>query len=275
MHAMPSRPPSEPGEPEPVRVGDHSLPGLLGALHEQLQRVEQMVGPEIAAAESVPRRMEPAWRRATEGEHRLPVAAVVAIAIALQIVLPNRLVINPAWLLPSLEGALMVGLIAANPRRINRTSNLLRAASVSLIALISLANAWSSGKLIDELVNGAAGSDAALLLERGASIYVTNIIVFALWYWEWDRGGPVARARGLRRYPDFLFPQMAQPDLAPPDWTATFVDYLYVSFTNATAFSPTDVMPMSRWTKMLMLLQSSVALLTVAMVIARAVNILK
>jgi uncharacterized membrane protein len=219
--------------------------------------------------------VQPAWRRATEGEHRLPVALVVAVAIALQLVLPERLVIHPAWLLPGLEGALMVGLVAANPRRINRTSMSLRAASVTLIALISIANAWSSGQLIEGLVNGTAGDNAALLLSRGASVYVTNIIVFALWYWEWDRGGPVARARAPRPYPDFLFPQMTQPDLAPPDWTPNFIDYLYVSFTNATAFSPTDVMPLSRWAKMLMLVQSAVALLTVAFVIARAVNILK
>ena len=124
--------------------------------------------------------------------------------------------------------------------RINRTSTTLRAASVTLIALISLANAWSSGELIKDLVNGVGGDNATLLLARGASVYVTNILVFALWYWEWDSGGPVARARALRQYPDFLFPQMTQPDLTSPDWEPTFLDYLYVSFTNATAFSPTS-----------------------------------
>jgi hypothetical protein len=274
MQRMPP-PPPEPGASDHPSVGEHSLSSLLGALHEQLGRVERIVGPEMTVAHAIERRVEPAWRRATEGEHRIPVAAVVAVAIALQVVLPDRLVIHPAWLLPSMEGALMVGLIAANPRRINRTSNPLRAASITLIALISLANAWSSGQLIDGIINGTGGSNASVLLSRGASIYLTNIIVFALWYWEWDRGGPVARAQGLRRYPDFLFPQMTQPDLAPSDWSTTFVDYLYVSFTNATAFSPTDVMPLARWAKMLMLLQSAVALLTVALVIARAVNILK
>jgi hypothetical protein len=146
---------------------------------------------------------------------------------------------------------------------------------VALIALISLANGWSSAELIRGLVNGTEGESAGALLARGASIYITNIIVFSLWYWEWDRGGPVARMRGLQPYPDFLFPQMTQPDLAPPDWEPTYVDYLYVSFTNATAFSPTDVMPLSRWAKMLMALQAAVALLTVALVVARAVNILK
>jgi hypothetical protein len=261
---------SEEGEPP-----EESVAGLLGSLHEQLKRVERMIEPEVAAVKSVERHMLPGWRRATEGEHRLPVAAAVAVAIGLQLVLPDRLVIRPSWLLPTLEGLLLVGLILANPKRINRTSAALRAASVSLIALISLANAWSSGELINGLINGTLGDNASLLLSRGASVYITNILVFALWYWEWDRGGPVARARGLRPYPDFLFPQMAQPDLAPPDWAPNFIDYLYVSFTNAAAFSPTDTMPLSRWAKILMLVQSAVALLTVAFVVARAINILK
>jgi hypothetical protein len=267
--------PSEPAGSKHHEAAEPSVAGLLGSVHEHLRQVERIVGPQLAAARSAERRAEPAWRRATEGEQRLPVAAAVALAIALQLALPDRLVIHPVYMLPGLEVALMIGLIAANPRRINRTSTLLRTASITLIALISLANAWSSAELIKGLINGVAGDSPSLLLSRGASVYITNIIVFGLWYWEWDRGGPVARARALRPFPDFLFPQMSQPDLAPPDWTPNFFDYLYVSFTNATAFSPTDVMPLSRWAKMLMLVQSAVALLTVALVIARAVNILK
>ena len=261
--------------PEAGDRPEQSVPGLLGSLHEQLKRIEELIEPEEAAAKKVVRPVGPAWRRATEGEHRLPVALAVALAIGLQLVLPRHLAIRPSWLLPSLEGLLMIGLIAANPRRINRTSMTLRAASVLLIALISVANGWSSAELIKGIINGTEGNNASLLLSRGATVYVTNIIVFALWYWEWDRGGPVARAQGLRPYPDFLYPQMTQPDLAPSEWQPNFLDYLYVSFTNVTAFSPTDTMPMSRWAKMLMLLQSAVALLTIAFVIARAVNILK
>ena len=114
------------------------------------------------------------------------------------------------------------------------------------------------------------------LLLTGAAIWLTNVIVFGLWYWEFDRGGPVARAHAVKQYPDFLFPQMGSPpELTPPDWEPEFVDYLYFSFTNATAFSPTDVMPLSRWAKLTMLAQSAVSLMTVALVIARAVNILK
>jgi hypothetical protein len=113
------------------------------------------------------------------------------------------------------------------------------------------------------------------LLLNGGVIWLTNVLVFALWYWELDRGGPVGRALAVKHHPDFLFPQMATPQMAPPDWEPWFPDYFYLSFTNATAFSPTDTLPLSRWAKMLMALQSAVSLSTVALVIARAVNILK
>jgi uncharacterized membrane protein len=109
----------------------------------------------------------------------------------------------------------------------------------------------------------------------GAAIWLTNVIVFALWYWEFDRGGPVARALARKPLPDFQFVQMQSPELAHPDWEPAFMDYLYLSFTNATAFSPTDVLPLSRWAKATMLLQSAISLVTVALVIARAVNVLK
>ncbi len=272
---MATHPPSKPhGSDVPGEV-EPSLRSILESLHEHLRQLERVAGPEVTAARSTPRHIEPAWRRVTEGEPRLAVAIAVGVAIALQMLLPNSLVIHPSWLLPALEGALLVGLIVANPTRFSRTSTTLRTASLTLIALISLANAWSTAELVKGLVNGTEGDNAGVLLARGGSIYITNIIVFSLWYWEWDRGGPVARANAPRPYIDFLFPQMTEPDLTSPDWEPTYVDYLYLSFTNATAFSPTDVMPFSRWAKMLMLLQASVALLTVATVIARAVNIFR
>jgi hypothetical protein len=252
-----------------------AITDAIGELHTHLRHIEKLVAPGVEVARSAGKDLESVVRRATAGEHRLPVAALIAVAIYLQLALPSRLVIHPSWLFPLLEGVLMLVLIAANPVRISRTSSSLRAVSVALIALISLANAWSSGELIKELINGTAGDNASLLLSRGASVYFTNVIVFALWYWEWDRGGPVPRHLGTDRYPDFLFPQMTQSGLAAPSWQPTFLDYFYVSFTNATAFSPTDTMPLTRWAKMLMLVQSGIALLTVAFVVARAVNILK
>jgi len=129
-------------------------------------------------------------------------------------------------------------------------------------------------RLVIGLVNGTEGKSAGSLLITGGMIWLTNVIVFALWYWEFDRGGPASRANADRTYPDFQFVQMATPQLAPPDWEPAFADYLYLAFTNAAAFSPTDVMPMSRWAKMGMTLQAAISIVTVALVVARAVNIL-
>jgi uncharacterized membrane protein len=217
----------------------------------------------------------PAWRRPTRGEPRWPVTLTVAVAICLQLLLPPHLTGPlPRAVLPSLEGALGIGLIVANPVRIERRGPVVRAASIVLILLISIANAASAVLLVRAILDNEAGSHAIPLLASGASIWVTNIIAFALWYWELDRGGPVNRAHGVSQLPDLMFPQMAAPDLAPSDWEPWFVDYLYLAFTNATAFSPTDVMPLSRWAKLTMLVQSAVSLAIGALVIARAVNIL-
>ena len=101
-----------------------------------------------------------------------------------------------------------------------------------------------------------------------------NVLIFALWYWELDRGGPADRCHAVRVYPDFLFPQMQQPDLAPPDWKPSFTDYLYLSFTNAISFAASDITPLTRWAKTMMMLQSAVSVAAIALVVARAVNII-
>jgi hypothetical protein len=217
----------------------------------------------------------PAWLRETVGELRIPVTLTIAAAIGLQVVLPGRLTFGPKWLIPSLASALLVSVTAANPVRIKREHSLLRVASIVLIALMSAANAASAILLIRGIIDGTADKSPTVLLGSGGAIYLTNIAVFALWYWELDRGGPFARAAARFTYPDFLFPQMTETVALHPDWEPQFFDYLYVSFTNATAFSPTDTMPLSRWAKSLMMVQSAVALTTLGLVIARAINILK
>ena len=216
----------------------------------------------------------PAWLRRTRGEARLPVVVAILAAIVLQAVLPDRLAIRPRWLLPVLEMALLIGLSVFNPLRMNRSHPAARFASLALTALITMANAVSAALLIHAILTRHGGSDPITLLGSGAAIYITNVVAFALWYWEMDRGGPISRADALDSHPDFLFAQMATPEIAHPDWEPTFIDYLYVSFTNATAFSPTDTLPLSRWGKILMAVQSAIALAVVALVIARAVNIL-
>jgi uncharacterized membrane protein len=217
----------------------------------------------------------PAWRRKTAGERRWPASAAVLGAVVLQLLLPGRLAMPPRYLLPALEMLLLLGLTAADPGRIDRRDNHLRITSIVLIAAMMVANIWSAARLVTALVEGQTIVDsAARLLVNGGSVYLTNIIAFGLWYWELDRDGPAARTHGVECYPDFLFPQMANPELAP-EWEPEFFDYFYVSFTNATAFSPTDVMPLTPWAKLAMMLQSSVALVTVGLVIARAINVLK
>ncbi|MCU4184046.1 hypothetical protein K6U06_06715 [Acidiferrimicrobium sp. IK] len=260
--------------PPPVPA-PHEITHAVSALREHLESLERIIEGDARAMRPRPGgRLAPGWSRPAAGEERWPVATALVVAILLQVALPQRLTIGPEWLLPGLEAALVVGLTAANPRHIDRRSRALRGASIALIALTSLANGWSSFELIRGIINGTEGKVAGPLLASGTSIYLTNIIVFALWYWEWDRGGPVARAAALRPYPDLLFPQMTQDHLAPEDWRPMFFDYLYVSYTNATAFSPTDTMPLAVWTKMMFLGQSAIALATLALVVARAVNIL-
>jgi hypothetical protein len=217
----------------------------------------------------------PAWRRHTQGERRWPATLAVLAAAALQMALPARLTMPPRYALPAIEVLLVVGLSLADPDRIDRRDNRLRLVSVGIIAFLSLANMGAGVRLVSALLEGhGPAMSAARLLVNGGSVWVTNVIAFGLWYWELDRGGPAARTYGLRAYPDFLFPQMSSPEMAPPDWEPFFVDYLYLSFTNATAFSPTDVMPLSRWAKATMALQSAVALVVVLLVVARAINIL-
>lgn len=262
---------SVPGSASPTGPGDAAASArVIAALRRELDRLEAAAGAQRVIGHAEP----PAWLRPSAGEHRLPVACVIALAITLQLLLPTDLQLKPEALLPGLEIALSIGLLIASPGRISRSSRALRLASMLLIASISLANAWSAARLIKGLVLGASLS-AESLLGRGGAIYATNIIVFGLWYWELDRGGPAARAQALSPYPDFLFPQQANPELAPEHWRPVFWDYLWLSYTNATAFSPTDVMPLSRWAKCLMFVQSAISLTTVALVVARAVNILR
>jgi len=256
----------------------------LRALHERLDALEHRMVPRERPGRAEPRHpapddragFVPAWKRPTEGEARWQAAIAVAAAVALQFPLPGRLVLlRPVWLMPALQGLLLLGLVMANPRRINRESRAIRLLSLALAAVLSLANAWSVARLVSGLVQGTEGNTAGPLLATGGVIWLTNVIVFALWYWEFDRGGPAARAHATRVYPDFMFVQMTSPHLAPTHWEPMFGDYLYLSFTNATAFSPTDVMPLSRWAKMAMTVQASISIVTVALVVARAVNILR
>lgn len=222
----------------------------------------------------VERVLEPAWRRQTGGEQRWPAAVAILAMIALQLLLPARLTLGPRWAVPALELIIIVVLFLANPGRMERSSKPLRTIGLALIAIASLGNVWSLWWLVHDIVSGTGVETAGQLLATGGDVWLINMLTFAVWYWELDRGGAVARAQGVQQYPDFLFPQMTAADMAPKDWEPEFVDYLFLAFTNSTAFSPTDVLPLSRWAKMVMLPQAAISLATAALVVAKAVNAL-
>ncbi len=215
-----------------------------------------------------------AWGIASRGEPRWPALLAILAALALQLILPDSLIrgLGNRALVPALEGALVVVIVIVNPGHISREQRRLRMIGVSLIALTSVANVISLGELLHALLYGSKAGGRPLVY-ASVPIWLTNVIVFGLWYWELDRGGPAARDSPGHRRPDFLFPQMSTPG-SSPGWVPNFLDYLYTSFTNATAFSPTDTMPLTGWAKLLMMLQSLASLVTVAVVVSRAVNIL-
>jgi len=208
-----------------------------------------------------------------------PGAALIAAAV-LYADLPSRFIQGPGgsafgvvrWIVPALTILVLASLGAIRPWGWITRRHLVN----GTIAVVSAANIASIVLLIHFLVNGAIkgpGSAHELLL-AAMHMWAVNVLLFALWYWQLDGGGPRERPSCPPAARDFLFPQQLEPIFADSGWSPLFLDYLYVSFTNSTAFSPTDTMPLSRWAKMLMLVQSAISLALAVMVVARAVNIL-
>lgn len=209
-----------------------------------------------------PARSEPHW----------PPQATVAVAILLQILLPDRLIPGPRWLFPALEAVMLLILFIASPQRVVHEHTPRRRLAIGTTALVSVANAISLVLLVVDLLHRNVTQGRQLVV-AGVLIWLTNVLLFSLWLWEIDRGGPGRRAAGHDGPPDFLFPQMADERISP-GWRPVFLDYLYVSLTNSAAFSPTDTMPLTPLAKGLMGLQSIVSLVTIGLVVSRAVNIL-
>jgi hypothetical protein len=219
-----------------------------------------------------------------EFESSFEAAPVVAVAIGLQVTLAVTSQMQDwttwdlswwIWLLPvGPEAAIFVLDTWRRPHRELVQMGIRRQVGIALAALASAANATLVIAVIASLVTGHEKSGAQLLL-KGITVWGTNVILFGLWYWIFDRGGPARRLEPDPPPPDFQFPQMENPELAAPGWRPHFIDYMYVSYTNSIAFSPTDAMPLSRWAKLLMLFESAVSALVVLLVAARAVNIFK
>jgi hypothetical protein len=219
-----------------------------------------------------------------------PTAAIVASAV-LYADLPSRFIAGPSagafsvvrWVVPVLTGLVLAALVVTLPEgrlmarlgwHTHRVHVTRRWLSLSMIAIVSAANTASIILLVHLLVNGAH-ANAPILLRAAVHMWVVNVLLFGLWYWQLDGGGPIARPKCEPHDRDFLFPQQTEAVLLEGGWRPLFLDYLFVSFTNAAAFSPTDTLPLSRWAKMLMLVQSAISLSLAVMVVARAVNILK
>ena len=211
------------------------------------------------------------------GESPLWPAAAIVGAAGLYADLPSKFILGShagtfgviRWVVPALTLLVLASLAAIRPRGpLTR-----RRLAIGTIGIVSAANALSIGLLVHLLINGAQAT-ASTLLRAAVHMWIVNVLLFALWFWQLDGGGPVARPTCAPAARDFLFPQQQEPEFADAGWRPLFLDYFYLSFTNATAFSPTDTMPLSRWAKMLMLVQSAISLALAVMVVARAVNIL-
>ena len=212
-------------------------------------------------------------KRTGSEEPRWPMTLAVLVSIAMQFALPDRHQLSPTFLFPLVEALLLVALLIAKPSSLHRRSTLHRA-TLALVIVMTVDNLAAVVELVRDILDGSKRDTGTVLLATGASIWLTNVIAFALWYWLLDRGGPAARASGSDTLPAFAFAEMQLSELTSADWLPQFVDYFYLAFTNATAFSPTDTLPVTRWSKMLMLAQSAISLVVAVMIIARAVNIL-
>jgi hypothetical protein len=214
---------------------------------------------------------------AERGEHWWPVALAIIVVAGLHVVLPARYRVQPGWVVPVALLVPLAALIAGDPGRIDRQKTWLRILTGVLIAVITVANLLAAGRLVVDILtnNKLYANNAGGLLAAGGVIWATNVIAFALWYWDLDRGGAAARAYPSARPPAFVFPEMQNPGYVPATWVPRFIDYLFLAFWTATAVSPTDTVAVKPWAKLLMMLEAAGSIALAALVIARAINILK
>ncbi len=211
------------------------------------------------------------------GEPRWPMAAAVLATGALRFLLPVQLKDDfSSWAILILLVVLLVALIIGDPGRIDRQRLWLRVLTDVMIAVITFVNATAAVRLTIAIIDTDPFTEnAKVLLASGTAVWLTNVIVFALWYWDLDSGGAAARASRTGRSPAFLFPEMKNRDRVEDGWYPMFVDYLYLSFSTAAAFSATDISPLRKWAKVVMMSEASISLVVAILVVARAVNILK
>jgi len=209
-------------------------------------------------------------------EKRWPMAITLVLAMALLLLLPPRFSLGSSWIVPAVEALLLVAIVVADRGRFDDRSAVGRALSLALVAVLVAEAAGVTARLVVDLIEGGPETNSAPdLLGVGFAVWLYTIIAFAFLYWVLDGGGSQARLLALPEFPDLAFPEQLNPGVSPPGWRPKFFDYLYLGFTNATAFSPTDVMPLARWAKLAMTVQAVGSIAILGLVIARAINILK
>jgi hypothetical protein len=201
-------------------------------------------------------------------------AAAVLFTLGLQVITPHEGRLVFWWIFPILEVAALAAVLIRDPGRIDARTRAARRSTLILIVLLTIGTLAGLAVLTLDVVDDSFAVEATALLGRGAALWVTNVLVFSLWFWELDRGGAAERAAGSAIAPSFGFPEEAFPHLVAEGWTPRYPDYLYLSFTNATAFSPTDTLPLRTWAKLSMMGESVISLITAILVIARAINVL-
>src|SRR5262249_28698026 len=229
--------------------------------------------------ESAPRRPVSKVEVARTGigtEKPWPLGGALAVAIARPLLLPARFSVGPSWIVPAVVALLLAAIAVADRARDDRRPAAVRVLSLALVVVLVAEAAGVSARLIIDLVEGGPETNSATdLLSVGFGVWLYTILAFAFLYWVLDGRGPDARLWTPPEYPDLAFPEQLNPVVTVPGWRPQFFDYLYLGFTNATAFSPTDVMPLARWAKATMTLQAAGSLAILGLVIARAVNILR
>jgi len=205
-----------------------------------------------------------------------PLAVALALAMALPLLLPSRFSLGASWIVPAIDAVLLVAILIADRARGDRHPAVVRGFSLALVTVLTVDAAGVTGRLIVDLIEGGPETNSPTdLLSVGFEVWLYTILAFAFLYWILDGGGPDARLWAPPEFPHLAFPEQLNPVVAPPGWRPEFFDYLYLGFTNATAFSPTDVMPLARWAKLAMTVQAAGSLFILGLVIARAVNILQ
>ena len=208
-------------------------------------------------------------------EPRWPPALAILVVLALLAALPHHVQLMPKWVSYVVVLAILVPMMVVTLTKANSFWLLVERRVIMLFALAYIANTTAElADMIGIITLHPPETRQISLLSSSLAVWVTNVLTFSLVYWQIDGGGPSARARGMSAKPDWLFPQASAPDAAASDWRPMFLDYLFLGYNTATAFSPTDAAPLTRRAKMLMMLESTISLLTLVVVAARAVNVL-